>query len=419
MNRPETNYIRKLKKEVVIPASMDDRLENIYEQIRKGKIRMKDAGPKIQQNRSSRRNTLHGKAAAGSFCSSRGNAKHTAWKWTAAAAVCTVFLLSGLCFANPAFAKDLPVLGDIFERLLEHKANSIIGDKDQTALESIAEHSVPVDETEDTAENDIGLTNRAEDAGIVMTVSDAYCDGLDLYFTFSVQTEDPEMNQADYLFMLRYEEEDPVPFGNINASINGHETDVRLLADVKSGDGTFSALSRISSSDLTEEMLAEEMTVDLEINGVGAHKTETISDTMAGYKTIRGNWKLRFRASMDTSHNQTAEIHAEQNGFRIEEVVQTPSNTHVKCAVPAEWTGKSLVFLLVDGSGNRIHPEYASSSLLDDGSSVYEISLYQSTGDQLTLQVYDKNGTAQNPGDIQMPLLAEIPFDMAQGAESD
>lgn len=384
MNRPETNYIRKLKKEVALPAAMDDRLEDIYEQIRKGKIRMKDAEPKIQQNRSPRRNTLHGNAAAGSFCSGRCNAKHTAWKWTAAAAVCTVFLLSGLCFANPAFAKDLPVLGDIFERLLEHKANSIIGDKDQTALESIAEHSVPVGETEDTAENDIGLTN-----------------------------------QADYLFMLRYEEEDSVPFGNINASINGHEADVRLLADVKSVDGTFSALSRISSSDLTEEMLAEEMTVDLEINGVGAHKTETISDTMAGYKTIRGNWKFRFRASMDTSHNQTAEIHAEQNGFRIEEVVQTPSNTHVKCAVPAEWAGKALVFLLVDGSGNRIHPEYASSSLLDDGSSVYEISLYQSTGDQLTLQVYDKNGTAQNPGDIQMPLLAEIPFDMAQGAESD
>lgn len=419
MNRSEQSYFHKLKKDVAIPQAMDDRLEDIYTQIRNGQIRMKAPDPDMQRRPASRREDTREGTSESCFSVNRGVSKNAVWKWTAAAALCMIFLLSGLCFANPAFAKDLPILGDVFERLLENRANSLIGHKDQTALESIAEHSAPVDEAPAAPENEASVTNRAEDAGIVMTVSDAYCDGYDLYYTFSVQTEDSEMNQADYLLMLRYEEGDPFPYGSIHGSVNGYETEVTLQGSEKSGDGAFVSLARINFAELTREMLAEEMTVELEIDGVGAHQTDLVSDTMAGYKTVRGNWKLRFQVRMDTSNNRTALIDSEQNGFRVQKAVQTPSNTHVECTVPEEWAEKGLVFILTDDGGNRTHVEFTRYSRQDDGSSLYDISFYRSEADHLTLQVYDKNGTAQGQGDIPLPLLAEIPLDMTAGAVSD
>ena len=68
---------------------------------------------------------------------------------------------------------------------------------------------------------------------------------------------------------------------------------------------------------------------------------------------------------------------------------------------------------------NRTHVEFTRYSRQDDGSSLYDLSFYRSEADHLTLQVYDKNGTAQGQGDIPLPLLAEIPLDMTAGAVSD
>lgn len=83
--------------------------------------------------------------------------------------------LSGILYTNPALARDIPILGDVFGRLQEVRDNSEYPGKDNTAYENIKEHSTPVQEAGNSAENDIG----------VMTVSDAYCDGYDIYFTLS------------------------------------------------------------------------------------------------------------------------------------------------------------------------------------------------------------------------------------------
>lgn len=52
----------------------------------------------------------------------------------------------------------------------------------------------------------------AEDSGVEVMVSDVYFDGYDLYYTFSIRTEDEELNSPEFLTPLNFIEGDPLPF---------------------------------------------------------------------------------------------------------------------------------------------------------------------------------------------------------------
>ena len=97
----------------------------------------------------------------------------------AAAAACMVIVWSGVFYVNPALAKDIPLLGDVFGRLQKMREDNPYPEKDKTAYSNIEKHSKPV-----VTEPEEEITNVAEDQGITISVTDAYCDGLDLYLPF-------------------------------------------------------------------------------------------------------------------------------------------------------------------------------------------------------------------------------------------
>ena len=72
MNRSEQIYFHKLKKEVAIPQAMDDRLEDIYTQIRNGQIRMKAPDPDMQRRPASRREDTREGTSESCFSVNRG-----------------------------------------------------------------------------------------------------------------------------------------------------------------------------------------------------------------------------------------------------------------------------------------------------------------------------------------------------------
>lgn len=41
--------------------------------------------------------------------------------------------------------------------------------------------------------------SKAENNGVTVTVSDAYCDGYEMYFTITAITDNDQVNQKDYL----------------------------------------------------------------------------------------------------------------------------------------------------------------------------------------------------------------------------
>ena len=100
------------------------------------------------------------------------------------------------------------------------------------------------------------------------------------------------------------------------------------------------------------------------------------------------------------------------NDAQVQEAVQTPSNMHVTCYLPAELAEKNPALVLSDGNGNRILMECAKMNTQDDGSQIQEMVFNTSQADQFVMQVFDKNaGTDENGG---VPLIAEIPFSMGE-----
>ena len=121
---------------------------------------------------------------------------------------------------------------------------------------------------------------------------------------------------------------------------------------------------------------------------------------------------MKFDVETDTSSNRTAEPNAQSNGVIVQKAVQTPSNMHVTCYLPAELAEKNPALVLSDGNGNRILMECAKMNTQDDGSQIQEMVFNTSQADQFVMQDFDKNaGTDENGG---VPLIAEIPFSMGE-----
>ena len=363
-----------LQNDIKLPDVVNARLEEAYGKIRTDKVHMK----RLKEYK--RKRLYSGLGAA-------------------AAVVCIIITLSGVLYVNPALARDIPLLGNIFGRLQSIRDESTYPDKDRTAYQNIEEHSKAVTEP----------GNVAEDQGITVTVSDAYCDGYVLYFTVSLRTDNEELNTADYLMMLSYKEDDPIAYYP-EIGINDEEVS-GVIQLQKSENGIYAGLVRIGENYLKAGGFSEEMTVNLDLNAVGAHMLgeEEQSDipdfSRVGFKSVRGNWPLRFTASMDTSGNKMAVPNLEVNGFTLEKAVQTPSNLHITISVPEQYSEEGLAMVLTDEVGNRIYQESGQR-----GASAWDLVFDHSDANQFVLQVIDKNAGVDENGNLVV--LAEIPISM-------
>ena len=363
-----------LQNDIKLPDVVNARLEEAYGKIRTDKVHMK-------RLKEYKRKRLYSRLGA------------------AAAVVCIIITLSGVLYVNPALARDIPLLGNIFGRLQSIRDESTYPDKDRTAYQNIEEHSKAVTEP----------GNVAEDQGITVTVSDAYCDGYVLYFTVSLRTDNEELNTADYLMMLSYKEDDPIAYYP-EIGINDEEVS-GVIQLQKSENGIYAGLVRIGENYLKAGGFSEEMTVNLDLNAVGAHmlgeeEQPDIPDfSRVGFKSVRGNWPLRFTASMDTSGNKMAVPNLEVNGFTLEKAVQTPSNLHITISVPEQYSEEGLAMVLTDEVGNRIYQESGQR-----GASAWDLVFDHSDANQFVLQVIDKNAGVDENGNLVV--LAEIPISM-------
>uniref|UniRef100_UPI00359C5466 DUF4179 domain-containing protein n=1 Tax=Faecalicatena contorta TaxID=39482 RepID=UPI00359C5466 len=389
MNRQDHDIELKeaLQNDIKIPEIVDSRMEEMYDKIRSGEVRMK------QLKGSSQKKRLY-----------RGLG-------IAAAAACMVIVLSGVFYVNPALAKDIPLLGDVFGRLQKMREDNPYPEKDKTAYSNIEKHSKPV-----VTEPEEEITNVAEDQGITISVTDAYCDGLDLYFTLSMRTEDPELNTADRLDLLTYKEGDPVSFWAW-LTVDGKEAyTTEILSGKKSEDGVYVSLMRIPLSYVENGEFTENTAVEIHADAIGAHRFGEEEDTTSenygkvdfsrlGFKSIKGSWTLKFKPTMDTTHNKEAEPNAENNGFIVQKVTQTPSNMHIELFMPEEYIERNPAVILTDTNGNRVYEEFGSNTAdTENGGQIQGMVFDHSDATQFILQVIDKNG--------DMNVLAEIPFGM-------
>ena len=132
-----------LKKDLEIPEVVEQKIQNAYKEIGQGKVRMKK----------------------------QDNGKQKSRKVWVAAAVAVIAVSGSGLYANPVLAKNIPVIGNVFVKMQENRVKDLYAGKDKTAYGMIEDNSVNVQNP----------GAEAEDNGVTVMVSDAYCDGYEMY----------------------------------------------------------------------------------------------------------------------------------------------------------------------------------------------------------------------------------------------
>ena len=386
----EEKMKKNLQEQVEIPTDVEDKMQDAYRRIYQGVVTMKPAAKK----------------------------RFPAWAKAAAAAVCVVFAGSVVLVSNPTLAKDLPLIGNIFDEMVKARDAEPYGYKDTTAYQNIKENAQQIQTEQMTA----------VDQGIKLEVTDAYCDGYDLYFTLGVQDEEGVLGTADGIQLGRaYETTEGKRPVTVTVGEDGEtqveETDIESLKNRMGpevikidgtyvganmnirdiGDGTYVGVIHIDESSLPEKTFAEKFLVELDVDMV---ESANYGDTSKAPKAVAGEWNLSFEVTKDESKNQVFDVQAEDQGFAVEKIVQTPSNLHIDFVIPQEWVEQNPEIQVIDEDGNFVEKWGGKIGEREDGSQMREYTLEYSGSRNYTIRVVDKNNSSQD----ELLIITEIPI---------
>lgn len=357
----EEKMKKELKKNLEIPDVVEQKIQDAYREIVQGNVTMKKLNNGNQKKRKA---------------------------WTAAAAAVAVIAVSGSVFyANPVLAKNIPVIGDVFAKLQKNKENNPYGEKDKTAYGKIADNSESVQNP----------GSEAESNGVTVTISDAYCDGYEMYFTMTATTDNDQVNQKDYL----------LPEKSQQVYVNGEEAGAELSLE-KTEDGSFVGLGHISAGWLTDNTFKDQSTVDIKFTELYA-KVENQSEPttyVEGENLITGQWNLEFTVDTDTNLLNIYEVNTENNGFTVSKIVKAPASTYLYLEVPEEY--ENVQMILTDADGNKL--EKFGGTTTDPENGMYEIQLQfeQTDTNQIHVQVIDMDQSTND----NLVMVAEMTADL-------
>ena len=127
---------------------------------------------------------------------------------------------------------------------------------------------------------------------------------------------------------------------------------------------------------------------------------------MEGENLISGEWNLKFTVNMDASNNQTYEVNAENNGFKVSKVLKVPASTYLYLEVPE--TYENVQMILTDANGNKL--EKFGGTTTDPENGMYEIQLQfeQTDTNQVHVQVIDMDQSTND----NLAMVAEMTADL-------
>lgn len=201
------------------------------------------------------------------------------WKKQVVAAAATVVIgTTALGVAFPTYAKDLPIIGNIFAYLSENKQGSYIGYKDYSKSLDMAQES----------------------NGVKITLNDAIYDGKTVMVTYTLESEKDlgdGINVSENLSIKGYR-------GGMAGSSGAH----------KVKENTYIGFTRMSIDEVKEEL-----NVKLEFDKVGNFKD----------LDIKGNWDFKFNLKKTEGQNKIVNKSVEKEGvsINVEKITFTPMST--------------------------------------------------------------------------------------------
>lgn len=250
---------------------------------------------------------------------------------SAAAAVLLVFV--GYCGANPAFAKELPLIGGIFQELQDK--SRITGDWDQNG-KNLSESLEAPEKSENEILQEMYEKYGDEAGNIRITPVEVYCDGTSLYLT------------------LRLENLEEKGFGELlKRGETGEYVDMQIdgILQYKNLEQNFSVSMTVTQKDsrLVEGMVQipfdqpvetqEDSSFQMEIQLLAWNDSsrtaqpEEFADMQDARYCLIGQqvWNLEIPVSIDESRTQRYTVEQTgERGFGLEEILVSPYDIKVK-----------------------------------------------------------------------------------------
>lgn len=247
------------------------------------------------------------------MASIRRNKKKQSWKMKAVAAVAVCGLaISTLSLAFPAYAGNIPIIGDVF-RFLDNGRTGI--------YDNYQEFSSAINMTK-------------ESNGVKITINDAIYDGKTVLLTYSIESE-KDLGDQPY----------------IGSWVDIKGTDGGTGSDQISRVGQNQYVGMITGSRLDEKN-PESVKVQWKVDSI------TVEDTQ---EEINGKWDFSFSLKASDNHVQLIDKNAEQDGVKVtvDKIAVTPMsfivyyNQLISKEVSEKWHDVDVEIAIMDDLGNE------------------------------------------------------------------
>lgn len=318
----------------------------------------------------------------------------------ATAAALGVVVFSGVCITNPTFAKEVPVVGNVFSSL-GHKLG-FGGDYEKYAN--------PI--ASDSLNEAVALTQTVD--GNTVTLQDIYCDEKAMYISMIVESKDPfpisqmypDLDDKDMYMFYLFDSKVKYSFETEDSSYN--DNSLEYLKGDFIDDNTFQGVVKVDldyvlnyySKDILDDSdfytdadtpvshydLPDSFTVDLELNSIvtdidnPAASELTVDERDAlGWKNeyenwwIEGPWKFSFEVNVDRQNTTSKTIDVEGlSGISYITVSKTPFELQLDYDDPYA----NYIVVALDKDGKHMEAEDNLDMLPVKGHDVSEITLY-------------------------------------------
>ena len=210
-------------------------------------------------------------------------------------------------------------------------------------------------------------------------------------------TDNGQINQKKYLSFEN----------SLRVQVDGEECGVELTLE-KAEDGSFVELGHINADWLKKKKFSDQSTVNIQFTQLYGKGENELSTTkyVEGENLISGEWNLKFTVNTDASNNQTYEVNAENNGFKVSKIVKVPASTYLYLEVPE--TYENVQMIITDADGNAL--EKFGGTFTDPENGVYQIKMQfeQTDTDQIHVQVVDMDQSTND----NLVMVAEMTADL-------
>lgn len=229
----------------------------------------------------------------------------------------------GFCYANPALAAQIPIIGKIFEK-----------------IENTVTFSGDYKEKSEALPEDTAYT--VEDNGVKLTASEVYCDGYSVFITAKIEVKAGGFTSIPSFYTSKGKREEKSIAQGIymegDWNLKNEKTKVEMVNNNFEGkvldDYTYIGMLKVD----LKTVVKKDTSLELEISQIGYDDKNMVyseDENISASNKIKGNWKLSIPFTIDTVNVKEIEVNKKnEDGYGISKVFVSPYQLIVYKDVP-------------------------------------------------------------------------------------